>query len=210
MENNRTLDKLDKYLISLCKKHKGNYMHSKNSSYYEINGRVIRVSDHIGKNSSGLIHFILSDDNYLLYYATTQKLRVMDYESVKAFCKSVAFLSPMLNELSSNTFVFEMDKDKNIDKLNSTIRNLKKEKTHLEQTLALRKKELSETKDKYSKIINDRDNAIHYLKETIKTLTEDKDGDFATFVALLDKYCPTKKSSVLNHINSQTDTTKVA
>ena len=60
----RNIDKLDKYLKTLCKKYNGNFIgleDGKSSAYYSINGRVIRVSDHIGKNSSGNIHFIITN-----------------------------------------------------------------------------------------------------------------------------------------------------
>jgi hypothetical protein len=184
MESTRPKDKLDKYLVSLCKKHNGNYVHTKNSSYYDFNGRVIRVSDHIGKNSSGSIHFIVTDNNYLLYYCNTQKIRVMNYKCVKEFCRSFIFLSPMLADLTNpNQPTFEIEKTKKdtnntkrINELNAKIEQLKSEKHKLEL-------------------------AIVSLKKTIKNLTEGHDGDFDTFISLLHKYGqPRHISMILNHL----------
>ena len=156
MDNSRPIDKLDKYLISLCKKHNHNYVQTKSSAYYDFNGRVIRVSDHIGKNSSGSIHFIITDNTYLLYYNGTQKIRVMNYEEVKEFCRSFIFLSPMLSDLCNNTTQFEIEKEKTnsndanmIKGLNQKINALKNEKKNLENSLSLRKEELSNQKKMY-------------------------------------------------------------
>ena len=208
-DSTRPIDKLDKYLASLCKKHNGNYVHTKNSAYYDFNGRVIRVSNHIGKNSSGSIHFIITDGNYLLYYNGTQKIRVMNYEQVKDFCRSFIFLSPMLADLANpDQPTFEIEKEKNnpnntkrVNELNAKIAQLKSEKHKLEQTLGQRKQELSNQKNMYQEQIQMRDNAIVSLKKTIETLSEGKDGDFETFISLLHKYTsPRHRSMILNHM----------
>lgn len=208
MESTRPLDKLDKYLVSLCKKHNENYVHTKNSSYYDFNGRVIRVSDHIGKNSSGSIHFIVADNNYLLYYNGTQKIRVMSYEQVKDFCRSFIFLSPMLSDLCNNTTHFEIEKEKAnpndanmIKGLNQKVNALKNEKKNLENSLSLRKEELSKQKKMYQEQLKNKDEAIVSLKKIIKALTEDNDGDFNTFITLLHKYGqPRHISMIMNHL----------
>ena len=213
MESTRPLDKLDKYLVSLCKKHKGNYVHTKNSSYYDFNGRVIRVSDHIGKNSSGSIHFIVTDNNYLLYYNGTQKIRVMDYESVKDFCRSFIFLSPMLADLCSDATKFEIEKEKRtpndakmINELNQKVDKLKKEKKNLEITLSVRKDEIETQKKLFAEELKSRDEVIVSLKKTIKRLATEEDGDFNTFVSMVHKYAsPRYVSMVLNHINENTE-----
>lgn len=208
MDNSRPIDKLDKYLVSLCKKHNANYVHTKNSSYYDFNGRVIRVSDHIGKNSSGSIHFIVTDDNYLLYYNGTQKIRVMDYESVKDFCRSFIFLSPMLADLCCNTTQFEIEKAKRnpndakmINELNQKVEKLKNEKKKLENTLSVRKDEIETQKKLFAEEMKSRDEVIISLKQTIKRLATEEDGDFNTFISLLHKYGkPRHVSMIINHL----------
>lgn len=207
-DSTRPIDKLDKYLISLCKKHNHNYVQTKSSAYYDFNGRVIRVSDHIGKNSSGSIHFIITDNTYLLYYNGTQKIRVMNYEEVKEFCRSFIFLSPMLSDLCNNTTQFEIEKEKAnpndanmIKGLNQKVNALKNEKKNLENSLSLRKEELSNQKKMYQEQLKNKDEAIVSLKKTIKALTEDNDGDFNTFISLLHKYGqPRHVSMIMNHL----------
>lgn len=222
MDNSRPIDKLDKYLISLCKKHNHNYVQTKSSSYYDFNGRVIRVSDHIGKNSSGSIHFIITDNTYLLYYNGTQKIRVMNYKEVKEFCRSFLFLSPMLSDLCNNTTQFEIEKEKEkansndakmINELNQKVNALKNEKKNLENTLSLRKEELSNQKKIYKEQLKNRDEVIVSLKKTIKALTKENDGDFDTFISLLHKYGqPRHVSMILNHLyeNNEVEPKNVA
>lgn len=213
MESTRPLDKLDKYLVSLCKKHNANYVHTKSSSYYDFNGRVIRVSDHIGKNSSGSIHFIVTDNNYLLYYNGTQKIRVMDYESVKDFCRSFIFLSPMLPDLCSNNTQFEIEKAKRnpndakmINELNQKVEKLKNEKKKLETTLSVRKDEIEKQKKLFAEEMKSRDEVIVSLKQTIKRLATEEDGDFNTFLSMVHKYAsPRYVSMILNHLNENNE-----
>ena len=212
-DSTRPIDKLDKYLISLCKKHNHNYVQTKSSAYYDFNGRVIRVSDHIGKNSSGSIHFIITDNTYLLYYNGTQKIRVMNYEEVKEFCRSFIFLSPMLSDLCNNTTQFEIEKEKAnhndanmIKGLNQKVNALKNEKKNLENSLSLRKEELSNQKKMYQEQLKNKDEAIVSLKKTIKALTEDNDGDFNTFISLLHKYGqPRHVSMIMNHLYDESN-----
>ena len=208
MDNSRPIDKLDKYLVSLCKKHNHNYVQTKSSSYYDFNGRVIRVSDHIGKNSSGSIHFIITDNTYLLYYNGTQKIRVMNYEEVKEFCRTFVFLSPMLSDLCNNSTQFEIEKEKTstndakmINELNQKVNALKNEKKNLENTLSLRKEEINNLKKMHKGEMSHLNEVIVSLKKTIKNLTEENDGDFNTFISLLHKYGqPRHVSMIMNHL----------
>lgn len=106
----RPKDKIEKYLYSLVKKTNGNFLETKYSRYFSLNGRVIRVSDHIGKNSSGVMSIILTEDNdYLLHIHSTNKIRNISYSDLKKLCKSWSFMSNMWCDLATNTFKFELD-----------------------------------------------------------------------------------------------------
>lgn len=106
----RPKDKIEKYLTSLVKKHNGNYLETKYSRYFSLNGRVIRVSDHIGKNSSGVISIIITEDNdYLLHIHSTNKIRTISYSDLKKLCKSFDFLSTMWCDLATDNFKFVVD-----------------------------------------------------------------------------------------------------
>lgn len=181
----RKLNKIDKYLKMLCKKHNGNLINiSNNSAYYEINGRVIRVSDHVGKNSSGNIHIIITDDNdYLLFYNGTNKMRVVNYEQVKDFCRSFFLISPMFCELQTNQFKFEMevstdgqkavkDKDNEITKLKNALKQMQKkherETNHLNDVIRSK----TDKNEVIKKELTRLNESVRGYKTQIELLTE--------------------------------------
>lgn len=200
----RQIDKLDKYLKSLCKKHNGSMIGGKTSAYYSINGRVIRVSDHIGKNSSGNIHFIITDDgDYLMYYSNTNKVRVVNYNQAKDFCRSFFLLSPMLVELQSNQFKFEYDAVVNYNAMKGEIGSLK-------DRLSKKTEEVKTQKQQ----INEKDNAIRAYKKQIEVLSNDIDDstDLTTIIKMLNRHnVPLSViNRVVNHITNETLTNQTA
>lgn len=134
----RPKDKIEKYLTSLVKKHNGNMLETKYSRYFSLNGRVIRVSDHIGKNSSGVISIIITEDNdYLLHTHSTNKIRTISYSDLKKLCKSFDFLSTMWCDLATDGFKFMIEDanispdtksnyEKKIQQLNGEIQGMRK------------------------------------------------------------------------------------
>ena len=186
----RKLDKIDKYLKMLCKKHNGNLIHISNSSaYYEINGRVIRVSDHVGKTSSGNIHIIITNDNdYLLFYNGTHKMRVVNYEQYKDFCRSFFLISPMFCELQTNQFKFEMeastdgqkiikDKDNEITKLQNTIKQMQKKHEKEMNHLIDEIKSKTNKNEAIKKEVTRLNESIRGYKTQIELLTEGSDAN---------------------------------
>ena len=88
-------EKIDKYL----RKFASSVTESERSRYYRINSRVIRVSDHIAPNSSGVYHIILTGDQYVLHYPQTGYIRVLSYEQIKNFIRNLPLLqSPGVKE----------------------------------------------------------------------------------------------------------------
>lgn len=66
-----------------------------NSYYYQFNrGKfVLRISDHIGRNSSGKVSIIIENNGYLLHNHNTGAVHIETYENIKKFIKSLATLS---------------------------------------------------------------------------------------------------------------------
>lgn len=210
----RNIDKLDKYLKSLCKKHNGNFIgleDGKTSAYYSINGRVIRVSDHIGKNSSGNIHFIITDDgDYLMYYNNTNKVRVVNYSQAKDFCRSFFLLSPMLVELQSNQFKFEYEAIISKNDAKSKIAKLENDKKSLVGSLAKKDEDIKNLK----KGLTERDVAIIAYKRQIEALSNDIDDttDLTTIIKMLNRHqVPLSViNKVVNHITNESVTNQTA
>lgn len=87
----RPKDKIEKYLDRLIKKHDGLLVESERSRYYSIRGRVLRISDHVGKNSEGNISIIFDSSDqghYILHGHTSGCISVLNYEQVKEFVRS--------------------------------------------------------------------------------------------------------------------------
>lgn len=81
------MNKIDKYLRRFA--YKIETSESKQSRYYTIGELVVRVSDHIGKNSDGNISIIIDRENYILYVPTTNKVSLIPYEDCKALIKGI-------------------------------------------------------------------------------------------------------------------------
>ena len=68
-----------------------------NSHYYHFNGGkfILRISDHIGRNSDGKVSIIVDKNGYLLHNHTTGSVYIEKYENLKSFIKSLSTLSSM-------------------------------------------------------------------------------------------------------------------
>lgn len=58
------------------------------SHYYQIGDKVIRVSDHIGKNSGGCFQIIVKDNGYIIYHPGTGTVNICNYRQVQEFIRS--------------------------------------------------------------------------------------------------------------------------
>lgn len=153
----RPKDKIERYLCVLVKKNNGNYLETKLSRYFSLNGRVIRVSDHIGKNSSGVISIIITEDNdYLLHIHSTNKIRTISYSDLKQLCKSFTFLSSMWCDLATDGFKFMIEDSEMTPQTKSIYINRI-------QTLDARLKGIG-------KVISKKDLEINSLRKGMKTL----------------------------------------
>lgn len=100
------MDKLNKYLHRLISHAKGEVIYAPRSTYYHISGRVIRVSDHIGRNSDGSISIIYDasgSDKYIVHAHGSGMISIVDYENVKKIIKSFTILPAMIGILSGTT-----------------------------------------------------------------------------------------------------------
>lgn len=68
-----------------------------NSHYYHFNGGkfILRISDHIGRNSDGKVSIIIDKNGYMLHNHTTGSVYIETYENLKSLIKSLSALSGM-------------------------------------------------------------------------------------------------------------------
>ena len=90
------MDKLHKYAQKYCD---GEIVISTlgNSYYYHFNNGkfILRISDHIGRNSDGKVSIIIDKNGYMLHNHSTGAVYIETYENIKAFIKSLSVMSAM-------------------------------------------------------------------------------------------------------------------
>ena len=102
----RNVDKIEKYLKKIVSNANGSIIEAKRSSYYNVNGHIIRVSDHIGANSSGNMSIVIPGFNcrkndYIIHAHNTGEISVVDYERLKAICRSFVYMSSIFNSITN-------------------------------------------------------------------------------------------------------------
>ena len=97
------MHKLDKYLKKICPE----YIESAKSRYYKFNSHVLRVSDHIGSNSSGHFSIIILSDHYLMHNHLNGSVIVLSYQQVLTFVKGVQLCSSLIT--GGNILNFAID-----------------------------------------------------------------------------------------------------
>ena len=114
----RPKNKIEKYLDRLIKKHNGLLIESESSRYYSVKGRVLRISDHVGKNSDGNLSIIFDSSDqghYIVHGHTSGNISVLNYEQAKEFVRSFVRTSYLFTDISktSSENVRTMEPDSN-------------------------------------------------------------------------------------------------
>ena len=129
------MDKLHKYAQKYCD---GEIVISTlgNSYYYHFNNGkfILRISDHIGRNSDGKVSIIIDKNGYMLHNHSTGSVYIETYENIKAFIKSLSVMSAM-NVKFDTTNKAEIGELKNeVDTLKQKMDSLTKKKEKLSET----------------------------------------------------------------------------
>lgn len=99
------------------------------SHYYMFGGMKLRISDHIGKNSDGDIHIIVTeDDNYITYNTSSQRLNIVTYEKVKKMINGLSEIGFMIGDKTTlHNIESKMQKNygEQLNNCNSRISELK-------------------------------------------------------------------------------------
>ena len=108
------MNKIDKYL----KKFATNVEKSTRSRYYYLPTGIVRVSDHIGRNSTATISIIITKDgDYILHRHTTGEIRNITYTNLKKLVKSMGEYGDLFANDVNNNIIVELKaeiKTKNI------------------------------------------------------------------------------------------------
>lgn len=93
--------------------------HSERSYYFLLDKKVIRVSDHIGLNSSGNMNIIVTKSGYMIWNRTTGDIDNVKYDDVKVFIKHANLLAAVNLEaekheklMGKSTTILGIEQDK--------------------------------------------------------------------------------------------------
>ena len=84
----------------------GECVESLKSRYFKVNEKVLRVSDHIGKNSSGCMSIIVKNEMstvnevYAVHSHSTGQFQLMTYDEVKELCRTFFRISAFLFDIT--------------------------------------------------------------------------------------------------------------
>lgn len=149
------MNKIDKYLRRFA--YKIETSDTKESRYYTIGDLIVRVSNHIGKNSSGNISIIIDRSNYILYVPSTNKVSLISYEECKTLIKGIVLHASLF---LTGDVSYQRNLIKENEELKFQIKGLKQGMETLEKQLE--KKAVSEEKA----------TSIQEIKTTLQNLTK--------------------------------------
>ncbi len=141
------MNKIDKYLRRFA--YKIETSKTKESRYYTIGDLIVRVSNHIGKNSSGNISIIIDRNNYILYVPSTNKVSLISYEECKTLIRGIV-LHASLFLVGDSTYQKSLVKEN--EELKLQISNLK-QKINIQERQLISKKKPNDTSIKVIRAI---------------------------------------------------------
>ena len=105
-----TFEKIERFITKIADEYGATIEKSNRSRYFKFNGRVLRLSNHIGKNSSGAISIIVpyatntENEQFILHVHSTGNIQTVTLQQLKEFVRTFAlisdFLEPMVNSVT--------------------------------------------------------------------------------------------------------------
>lgn len=105
-----TFEKIERFITKIAEEYGATIEKSNRSRYFKFNGRVLRLSNHIGKNSSGAISIIVpyatnaENEQFILHVHSTGNIQTVTLQQLKEFIRTFAlisdFLEPMVNSVA--------------------------------------------------------------------------------------------------------------
>ncbi|MBP5722152.1 MAG: hypothetical protein J6X18_01010 [Bacteroidales bacterium] len=106
-----TFEKIERFITKIADEYGATIEKGNRSRYFKFNGRVLRLSNHIGKNSSGAISVIVphgvsgQDDLFILHVHSSGNLQTVNFQQLKEFVRTFALISDFLEPMINATIV---------------------------------------------------------------------------------------------------------
>lgn len=126
-QSTTAFEKVEKYITKVAEEYGATIEKGQRSRYFKFNGRVLRLSNHIGKNSSGAISIIVpygttqKDDVFILHVHSTGNLQTINFAQLKEFVRTFALVSDFLEPLVNSTTVAYVQNNYQKDKENTIL-----------------------------------------------------------------------------------------
>lgn len=152
------------------------------SKYYHFNSGkfILRISDHVGRNSSGNVSIIIDKNGYMLHNHSTGAIQIITWEEIKKFIRALATLSG-INISMNITSDFEKGLLKQkADNLANQLQSYTDKNANLKTQLeGLRKGEAT-----LQSQIHAQKNRIAELEQELEETTEDLDATYKNWKEL--------------------------
>lgn len=177
------MDKLHKYAQKYCD---GEIIVSTNgnSYYYHFNNGkfILRISDHIGRNSDGKVSIIIDKNGYLLHNHNTGSVYIETYENIKEFIRSLSVFSKV-------NIKMETSNKSEIGELKNEVYTLKQKM----DSLTKKNEKLGETNTRLNNENVTNKGKVKALQKEVEILREQmRCNPFRTWFKLFIRYWKTK------------------
>lgn len=146
------------------------------SKYYHFNSGkfILRISNHIGKNSDGNVSIIIDKNGYMLHNHPTGSIQIITWEEIKKFIRAVATLSGINISMNITSDIEKGLLKQKADNLANQLQSYTDKNANLKTQLEGLK---NSNASLYTQIQSQK-NRIDELKKELEETTEDLDATY--------------------------------
>ena len=146
------------------------------SKYYHFNSGkfILRISNHIGKNSDGNVSIIIDKNGYMLHNHPTGSIQIITWEEIKKFIRALATLSGINISMNITSDIEKGLLKQKADQLANQLQSYTDKNANLKaQVESLKKGGATQNQQ-----IQLQKNRIEELKQELEETTEDLDATY--------------------------------
>lgn len=146
------------------------------SKYYHFNSGkfILRISNHIGKNSDGNVSIIIDKNGYMLHNHPTGSIQIITWEEIKKFIRALATLSGINISMNITSDIERGLLKQKADQLANQLQSYTDKNANLKAQLEGLKKGEATLQHQ----IQEQKNRIEELKKELEETTEDLDATY--------------------------------
>lgn len=152
------------------------------SKYYHFNSGkfILRISNHIGKNSDGNVSIIIDKNGYMLHNHPTGSIQIITWEEIKKFIRALATLSGINISMNITSDVERGLLKQKADGLENQLQSYKDKNANLKAQVESLKKGTATQNHQ----IQEQKNRIAELEQELEETTNDLDATYKNWKEL--------------------------